>query len=237
VLDFYIRCWRNGIINGRLIIAGIPCFNESWHIGTVILKVKHHVDRILVVDDGSTDDTGEVAIAAGAIVFRHPTNQGVGSSTRTLIEKALRMDTEIMVLIDGDGQHDADEIPTLLKPIMRGEADIVIGSRFLHNGARPPLYRQLGQRVLTGTTNILSGCRITDSQSGFRALSWKALSRMDLQECGFCITSEMQFQARKHNLRVTEVPITSIYNGKAKRNPFAHGFYVLARIGLLGLRR
>ncbi|MDM7998643.1 MAG: glycosyltransferase family 2 protein [Dehalococcoidia bacterium] len=221
-----------------LIVAAIPCFNEERFIGSVVLKAKKHVDRVIVVDDGCTDGSAEIAASAGATVFRHECNQGVGAATRTAMRKAREMGADIMVRLDGDGQHDADEIPKVIAPILRGEADVVVGSRFLAGKERPPLFRRIGQRVLTATTNIGSGTRIRDSQSGFRAFSAKALEKLDLGEDGFSVESEMQFAISRSGLKVVEVPIAVIYAERAKRNPVGHGLSVLSRVlVLLSLRQ
>lgn len=221
-----------------LIVAVIPCFNEERFIGSVVLRVKKYVDKVLVIDDGSTDASAEVAGAAGAIVFRHDCNRGVGAATRTAFQKAREMGADVLVRLDADGQHDADEIPSVIGPILRGEADVVVGSRFLVADEHPPLYRRIGQRLLTITTNLGSGTRMTDSQSGFRAFSAKAMEKMTITEDGFGVESQMQFAVASSGLRVTEVPIAVIYTDKAKRNPLGHGVSVLSRVlVLLSLRQ
>ena len=134
-----------------------------------------------------------------------------------------------MVLLDGDGQHDPAEIPSLLEPVLSGEADMVVGSRFLRNN-HIPKYRMLGQAILTLATNIGTGIRISDTQSGFRSFSQQAINKMSFHESGFAVESEMQFKARKYNLKVAEVPIATNYDEKVKRSPVAHGFGVLFRV-------
>jgi len=227
-------------MNGRkpLIVAVIPCFNEERFIGSVVLKVKKHVDKVLVVDDGCTDGSAEVAMAAGALVVRHDCNRGLGAALRTAFQKAKELGADIVVRLDGDGQHNPDEIPTLIAPILRGEVDVVIGSRFLTGRERAPLYRRIGQRLLTTTTNLGSGTHVTDSQSGFRAFSAEAMEKIAITEDGFSAESEMQFAIARGGLRVTEVPIAAIYTDKAKRNPVGHGLNVLSRVlVLLSLRQ
>jgi glycosyltransferase involved in cell wall biosynthesis len=221
-----------------LIVAVIPCFNEVRFIGSVVLTVKKHVDKVLVIDDGSTDASAEVAGAAGAIVFHHDCNRGVGAATRTALQRAKEMGADIVVRLDADGQHDADEVPSVIRPILSGEADVVVGSRFLMANEHTPLYRRIGQRLLTTTTNLGSGTRMTDSQSGFRAFSAKAMEKMTITEDGFGVESQMQFAIARSGLRVTEVPIAVIYADKAKRNPVGHGLNVLSRVlVLLSLRQ
>lgn len=222
--------------NGHKIIAAVPACNEAQNISDIIYKTKKYVDRVIVIDDGSTDETARVAEASGAEVVKHHANLGKGVAINTAFKIARQIQPEAMVLLDGDGQHKPEEIPALLSPVLRNHADIVVGSRFLTNN-NIPRYRILGQSILTLTSNWGSGIKLTDSQSGFRALSRKAIESLYFTEKGFCIESEMQFLARKCGLKVEEVPITTNYNGKTKRSPVVHGFSVLFRVINLILRK
>jgi glycosyltransferase involved in cell wall biosynthesis len=229
---------RKGGGRKPLIVAAIPCFNEERFIGSVVLKTRKYVDQVIVIDDGSTDASAEIAASAGAAVFSDDCNRGVGAATRTAFQKAKEIGADIMIRLDGDGQHDAADIPGIIAPILRGEADVVVGSRFLAGKERPPFFRRIGQRVLTTTTNVGSGTHIKDSQSGFRAFSAKALEKMTLTEDGFSVESEMQFAIAQSGLKVIEVPIAVIYTDKAKRSPVGHGVSVLSRVlVLLSLRQ
>lgn len=223
----------NGGNRKPVIVAVIPCFNEERFVGTVVLKAKRHVDRVLVVDDGSTDGSADIAASAGASVVRHDCNRGVGAAMRTAFRKATELGADVVVRLDADGQHNADEIPKLVAPILKGEADVVVGSRFISGKERPPFYRRVGQQLLTATTNLGSGTRIKDSQSGFRAFSAKAVAQMKITEDGFSAESEMQFAIGRAGLKVIEVPIAVIYVEKAKRNPVTHGVTVLTRVLVL----
>jgi glycosyltransferase involved in cell wall biosynthesis len=229
---------RNGGERKPLIVAAIPCFNEERFIGSVVLKVKKYVDKVLVIDDGSSDASVEIATAAGAVVHSHDCNKGYGAAIRTALSRGKELGADVLVIIDGDGQHDARDIPRLAKPVLDGEADVVIGSRFLGEASRAPLYRRLGQRVLNVATNVGSGRRLSDSQSGFRAYSSKALNTLNLTENGMSVTSEMQFAIANKGLKVAEIPIGVCYGEKSKRNPLGHGFNVLSRVlVLLSLRQ
>ncbi len=219
--------------HGPKIIAAIPCFNEEHHIGSVVLKTKKFVSNVVVIDDGSTDDTAEVAAEAGAIVCQHGQNRGYGAAIRSALSKGRELGADVLVILDGDGQHDPRDIPKLIKPIIDGDADVVIGSRFLGGGRKPPIYRRIGQRVLNSVTNLGSGQKISDSQSGFRAYSAKALKQLNLAENGMSVSSEMQFAISKAGLKVAEVPIDVLYTGKAKRSPLGHGVGVLSRVLVL----
>ncbi len=137
------------------------------------------------------------------------------------------------MIIDGDGQHDSRDIAEVVKPIIEGKADVVVGSRFLGIGKKPPIFRRVGQRVLTIATNVGSKQAVSDSQSGFRAYSSKALKALNLTEDGMSVSSEIQFAISKSGLRVAEVPINVSYLEKAKRNPVGHGVGVLSRVVVL----
>ncbi|WP_457754636.1 glycosyltransferase family 2 protein [Thermococcus sp.] len=222
------------------ILIVIPAYNEELTIGSVVALAKKYGD-VLVVDDGSKDKTSKIAQEVGAVVLKHKTNRGKGQALKTGFEYALDNDYDVVVCIDADGQHNPEEIPLLLKPILEDEADLVIGSRYL-NGAHKsiPLYRRLGLWVLNKTTVLASGAKITDSQSGFRALNRKALESLELSANGYHVESEMIDQLSEKGLRITEVPINVRYDvpKKHKKHPIAHGVGVLTKIvGLIGYKR
>lgn len=223
-----------GRSSGKLrVVAAIPCYNEERFIGSVVLRTRRYVDEVLVIDDGSADSSAEVASEAGAAVYQHSCNQGYGAAIRTALKKGREQEADVLVIIDGDGQHDPRDIPRLVKPIEDGEADVVVGSRFLGRGQRSPFYRRLGQRALTAVTNMGSGRKLSDSQSGFRAYSAKALDSISLSESGMAVSSEMQFAINKSGLRVAEIPIQVSYLDKSKRSPVGHGLSVLSRVLVL----
>lgn len=215
-------------------IAVIPAHNEDRFIGSVVLKTRRYVDRVLVVDDGSTDHTAQVADDAGATVIRHDQNRGKAEAINTGLRRARELAADVVILIDADGQHNPAEIPLLLAPVEAEQADVVVGSRFLGKRSAIPRWRVWGQHVLTAATNVASGVALTDSQSGFRALSRKAVNALSFRpEGGFSIESEMQFLVQQHRLVVDEVPVQMSYAEGPKRNPFRHGFQVLN--GILAL--
>lgn len=209
------------------IVALIPAYNEERFIGSLVLATRSYVDHVVVVDDGSRDRTVELARKAGATVVQHVVNQGKAAAVNTGFAFVRQFDPRVVVMLDGDGQHAPDDIPTVIAPIERDEADIVVGSRFLDIKSEIPAYRKLGQHGLTVMTNLASGVHVSDSQSGFRAFGELALREMSFGKGGFSIESEMQFLVREHNLRVVEAPINVIYAEKAKRNPFRHGMQVV----------
>lgn len=210
-------------------VAVIAAYNENRFIGSVILRTRRYVDQVIVVDDGSRDDTARIAEDAGAILIQHERNQGKAQAINTGLQHARDMGAKIVVLLDGDGQHNPTEIPTLIAPIQAGEADVVIGSRFLGVQSNIPRWRIFGQQALTVATNVASGVSISDSQSGFRALSERALHALIFRpNGGFSIESEMQFLIQQHQLAVTEIPVEMIgYEEGPKRNPLGHGMQVI----------
>jgi glycosyltransferase involved in cell wall biosynthesis len=221
-------------------VAIIPAYNEEATIGTVVLKTKLYVNDVLVIDDGSTDDTGVIAEMAGAKVIRIPTNSGKAKAILTGFRTISNNGYDAAIMIDSDLQHDPDEIPALLAPIVEDSADLVIGSRFLNGSKEIPSYRKVGQTVLNITTAIGSKVHITDSQSGFRALNRKAIENMDFDSAGYNIESDMITYFAEKGLRIKEVPISVIYdvaNGH-KNNSVSHGTGVLSNVvALIGYRR
>ncbi|MEB2287577.1 MAG: glycosyltransferase family 2 protein [Anaerolineae bacterium] len=215
-------------------VAVIAALNEDRFIGSVVLKTRRYVDQVIVVDDGSHDQTAAVAEQAGALIIRHERNLGKAQAVNTGLRRAREMKAALVVLIDADGQHDPAEIPTLLAPVEAGTADVVVGSRFLDVRSHIPRWRTWGQRALTLATNLASGVAITDSQSGFRALSRRALETLAFRpEGGFSLESEMQFLAQQHGLSIQEVPVSVTYAERPKRNPFGHGLQVVNGILVL----
>lgn len=215
-----------------LTIAAMPAYNESKSIANVIMGCKKYVDKIVVVDDGSSDNTAELAESLGAYVIRHETNKGYGAALKNCFETARKLNANAMVIIDSDGQHDPNDIPKLLTPLKQGY-DLVIGSRFINgNGKNVPLYRKFGMKVLDIATMMAGGLNVTDSQSGFRAYSKKAIENISLNGAGMSAGSEILLQARDHRLKHTEVEIHCRYDLEdcSSQNPFIHGPRVLLRL-------
>ncbi|HIH71382.1 MAG TPA: glycosyltransferase family 2 protein, partial [Methanothermobacter thermautotrophicus] len=196
-----------------------------------------HVDEVIVVDDGSADRTAHVAEMAGARVIRHHRNLGKGAALKTGFEAA---DADVIVTLDADAQHNPAEIPKLVEPILRGEADVVNGSRYLHGrDENTPRYRRVGQKILDRATNISTGLDITDTQSGFRAFSSASIPHFRFRDPGFVVESEMLADAAEAGLRIVEVEVGVRYDvDGSTRNPISHGVSVLLRIiGDLELKR
>ncbi len=212
------------------VTAILPAYNEEVSIGSVVLRARKYADRVIVVDDGSHDSTAEVARLAGAEVISHPKNMGKGAALRTGFESLNGSD--VVVTIDTDGQHDPADIPKLVEPILRGEADMVNGSRYINGNKKDtPLYRRLGQKVLDTAINLDSGLSVTDSQSGFRAFSAEVKDAFRFNENGLAIESEMLADAASAGLRIKEVEVGVRYDVDCSTlHPLTHGLRVLMKI-------
>lgn len=208
------------------VVAAVPAYNEEQTIAKVLVHTGKHVDTILVVDDGSSDDTGLISSKLGAEVIRHERNLGKGAALRSSFDWARKIGADVLVTLDADGQHDPNDIPRLVEPILRGHADIVIGSRKLSKNV--PRYRRLGGRLLDRATNVKSEDGIVDAQSGFRAYSRESLERVTTAEYGMGVDSELLMSAKSAGLRVVEVPVAVSYDvpRTSKHNAIYHALDV-----------
>jgi len=194
------------------VVAAIPCYNEERSISEVVSKTRKHVDQVIVIDDGSFDGTIEAAKAAGAQIINHGINRGYGEALNSCFEIARKSAADVLVIIDGDGQHNPDEIPQLLAPIFQGKGELIIGSRFLSNQISMPRYRRFGIRVITWLFNLGSRTKVSDSQSGFRAYSKKVFEAFPPFEAKMSASIEILEKARRNKAIIKEVPITCRYN-------------------------
>ena len=186
----------------------ISAYNESARLGGVLETLCAEHKNVVVVDDGSRDDTAKVAMKYPCHVLRHSINRGQGAGLQTGISYALRQNADIIITFDADGQHDSTEIPRLVEPILSGEADIILGSRFLGTASNIPRSRKLlllGGRIFTRMT---SGLKLTDCHNGFRALSRFAAEKIRLTQDRMAHASEFYDQISKYRLRYREVPVT-----------------------------
>lgn len=208
----------------------LAAYNEEVSIGSLVLLARRYADRVIVVDDGSSDRTAEIAAIAGAEVIVHSPNLGKGMAFKTGFAAAEGAD--IIVTMDSDGQHNPADIPKLVAPILEGVADMVNGSRYLNGrDTDTPAYRRIGQTILDKATVVNSGIKITDSQSGFRAFSASIMDVFRFNAQGMAIESEMLADAGRYGLRVKEVPIGVRYDvDGSTENPVKHGLTVLLKI-------
>ena len=211
------------------VTIGIPAFNEEKNIAKMIVKLKKIYDEIIVCNDGSTDLTGEIAENLGAIVINHKQNLGYGAGINSIIKKSKEIDTDILVTFDADGQHKVEDVKKVIEPIKNGDADLVIGSRFLSKTKEKiPEYRKIGINIITKVTNAGLKKKITDSQSGFRAYSKDLISKLDISDMGMGISTEILIKTNSLGFRIAEIPITILYEGKTStQNPISHGTSVL----------
>ena len=210
------------------ITIGIPAYNEEKNIAKIIVQLKKVADQILVCDDGSTDSTSEIAESLGAIVIKHPKNLGYGSAIRSIFLKSREINAEVLVTIDADGQHKIEDVKKVIKPIVDGQADISIGSRFLEEGDNAPKYRKLGINIITKVTNSSLSEKITDAQSGFRAYNNKVLQSLTPSDSGMGISTEILIKSSNLGLKIAEVPTEIQYEGEtSSQNPVSHGTGVL----------
>jgi glycosyltransferase involved in cell wall biosynthesis len=223
------------------VVAAIPAYNEEATIGEVVHAVREHTDEVLIVDDGSTDDTVEVAEGAGGTVVEHDRNRGYGAALKTAFEEADRRSADVLVTLDGDGQHDADEIPKLVREHWTTDADIVIGSRFCDDTTVDiPLYRRLGLSVINLLTNlsmgvVRRGSWVSDTQSGFRVFGERAIRSIAADDRfgdGMSASTDFLYHAHRHGYRIEEVGSQIQYddNATSTRNPLVHGATLVSNI-------
>ena len=210
------------------ITIGIPAYNEEKNIASVITKLKKITDSIIVCDDGSSDMTSKISKNLGVVVISHKKNMGYGVAINSIFQKSKEMNSDLLVTFDADGQHRVEDIEKVIEPIKNNDADLVIGSRFLDKKSHIPNYRKIGIKVITQVTNASIKKKLTDSQSGFRAYNQRVLSQISPSDMGMGISTEILIKSSSKGLRITEVPITVLYEGDTStHNPVSHGTSVL----------
>ncbi len=212
------------------VVIGIPAFNEEKNIAKIIVKLQKVADTIIVCNDGSTDMTKEISEKMGVKVINHPKNLGYGAGIRSIFLEAAKMEPDILVTFDADGQHKIEDIQTVIQPILDNEADIVIGSRFLKDETNKnvPKYRKIGIKVITGITDSVTDLKLTDAQSGFRAYKKNVLKDIVPSDKGMGVSTEILIKASKRKFKVKEVPIEILYTGDTStHHPVSHGASVI----------
>lgn len=194
------------MLGGFKISVVIPAYNEGSRIGNVLSRIPKFVDEVIVVDDGSTDGTAEVAESFGVKVLRFESNQGKGAAMREGIREA---GGDIIVFMDADGQHRPEEIIKLVEPIVRGRADFVIGSRIIETRGKRPLIRKVSNFLSTSLIKLKVGVDVRDTQSGFRAIRREFLPEIESRR--YEVETELLIKAVKKGARVEEVPVERIY--------------------------
>lgn len=203
-------------------VVCIPAHNEEKTIAKVVIGARKLAATVLVCDDGSSDMTAEIAGALGARVIGHDRNIGKGAALSSLMDAALALDPAAIVTLDGDDQHDPEDIARVVQPVLKGEADIAVGARPMDSDSMPR-DRAFGNRVLDSVTSSRAGVKLHDTQSGFRAYSAAAAKGLNFSQEGMSIESQTLIDAAKMGLRIMEVPISVKYAGiPQKRSRVGH---------------
>ena len=210
----------------------IPAFNEEHVIEKIVKEALRYSTNVVVCDDGSLDNTSEIAEKAGAYVITHKKNLGKGAALKSLFTYARHFDADVIVTIDGDGQFLTEEIPKLIKPIVENNYDVVIGYRF-DDDEEMPTYRKLGNKLLDRASNSVSELPFRDTQSGFRAYSNKAINTINFNHVGFVADSEILIDASQKGLKISEEKVTVLYDTGTKtstKHPISHAGSVFASL-------
>lgn len=220
------------------IVAVIPAYNEGTRVRSVVQNAHSYVQDVIVVDDGSSDDTAPVAQDAGAILVQHPENCGAGAATMTGVQAARALNADVIVTLDADEQHDPSDIPALLIPIEKDEADIIFANRF---GQRNhiPFIRRLFNAIGNGITFAATGMWVADSQCGFKVFGPKAVKELKLRMSGYEFCTEIVRESVRHRWRIAQVPIKVLYSEYtlAKGQSFASGVRTALKILLRSFLR
>lgn len=201
----------------------IPAHNEQKHISSVIKGVNKYSDHTVVVDDGSTDKTRSVAEKEGVIVISHIVNLGKGAALKTGCEYALKKGAKTLIFIDADGQHQPQDIPRFLNALK--DADIVFGSRSLNK--RIPFVLKFGNRFINKVNKLLFGVKLSDTQSGYRAMTSEAYGKIKWKSTNYSVESEMVANTGKKRLKYKEIPIRTIYSDRYKGTTIVDGVKIV----------
>lgn len=230
------------LIAMKLVIT-IPAYNEEKTIGSTIKDIQKVIRQnkynaqILVVDDGSSDRTAAIARKLGAVVVSHPMNYGLAETFRTEINKCLELKADVIIHIDADGQYLSDEIPLLINQVKKG-ADLVLGSRFRGNIEGMPFLKRIGNKAFSKVVSNITGARISDAQTGFRAFTAEVASKIQIIS-NYTYTQEQIIRAVKTKFKVVEVPITfkQRIHGQSRLMSNAFDFAIKAWINILRIYR
>ncbi|MHA7733161.1 glycosyltransferase family 2 protein [Nitrosopumilus sp. S6] len=217
------------------ILVCIPSYNAASTIKDAIETCKKFATEIIVINDGSSDDTEKIAKKTGVDVITHKRNRGYGGAIKTGLEEGLKRNAKVTITFDADLQHDAKDIPKIIQPILSNEADIVIGSRFLNDTDDVKPYRKFGIKLITKLVNSFSKSDIKDAESGLRAYGLDSLKLIvpSLETEGMGMSAEILLKASIQKLKIVEIPRKEMYPEgiqTSSKNPLKHGFGVIVTI-------
>jgi len=215
-----------------IIIAVIPAHNEEKHIEQVINQTKQHVNHVIVVDDASTDNTAKIAEKENAVTIKHIINLGLGGTLKTGCDAALLLGADIIVTLDGDGQHDPKEIPELIKPILKKEAEAVFGQRAFDE--KMPFAKKLGNRFFHRFSRHFFRIKVKDTQTGFRAFTSEAYKKIRWKSRDYAVASEMLINAEKNRVNYAGHTVKTIYHDTHKGTTPIDGLKIAGK--MLGLK-
>lgn len=213
----------------RSIYFVIPAYNEAACVGQVVHRIRVKYLNVVVVDDGSTDQTAEVAQTAGAFVLRHLLNRGQGAALKTGIDFALTRGAEIIVTFDSDGQHQLEDVETLIAPVLAGRCDVALGSRFLDEENHVPFMRKMTLKFGVFFTRLVSRIKVTDTHNGLRALTRKAAEQIQIRQDRMAHASEILDEIARLKLHFCEVPTRIVYTeySRAKGQRSSAAFHIV----------
>ena len=213
----------------------LPAYNESSTIGPIIKDAGLFIGRIMVIDDGSSDNTADVARAHGAIVLKHARNRGKGRALRTGFDYALQKGYELIATMDGDGQHDPMDLPRFFDHFRRTRPDILVGGRFKER-SRMPLHRRLNNWLVSNVGSALCGQRVPDFQSGYRLVKAEVLKSVRLETERYETESELLIKAGRLGFRIESTPIITIYGDEVSNVKVLREMRLFKRLLIKSLR-
>ena len=231
---------RETDVSKKSIVICIPVYNEEKNIAKLIIDIKKYADKIIVIDDGSTDYTPYIVKELGVELIQHKKNRGKGAALRTGFLHAMTYSPKVVVTLDGDCQHSPSDIPKIIQPIIDGEADVVIGSR--SNNTKMPRYRKIGLDGISFLNRLASNSKINDMQSGFRAYSFKSINTLAQERYqDYSAEFEQLEMLIRKGFEIAEVPVEIKYKGlekTSKKNFLTHGGeLILASLFMIISRR
>jgi glycosyltransferase involved in cell wall biosynthesis len=229
----------HGSVDPKSILVVVAAFNEAGVIDRVIADLRETYPNVVVVDDGSSDATAACAVAAGAVVLRHPVNLGQGAALQTGITYALAQGGAFVVTFDADGQHSSVDIARMVRALTEHKAEVALGSRFLGKTVGMSLSRRITLRLAVYFTRLSTGLRVTDAHNGLRLFTRAAARKIRITQNRMAHASELLDEIARHKLKYVEVPVTITYtdHSRAKGQTLLGGADILGELVLGKLAR